>query len=73
MLSPKWASVRISAQSEIVREVPPPPAAVSSCFSRRVTAGWVSLAGYVASRGSGEGTYVLPVISTMPVNMIDNG
>ncbi len=44
MLSPKWASVRISAQSEIVSEVPPPPAAVSSCFSRRVTAGWVSLA-----------------------------
>ena len=28
MLSPKWASVRISAQLEIVREVPPPPAAV---------------------------------------------
>lgn len=44
MLSPKWASVRISAQSEIVIEVPPPPAAVSSCFSRRVTAGYVSLA-----------------------------
>lgn len=44
MLSPKWASVRISAQSEIVSEVPPPPAAESSCFSRRVTAGWVSLA-----------------------------
>ena len=44
MLSPSWASVRISAQSEIVSEVPPPPAAVSSCFSRRVTAGWVSLA-----------------------------
>ena len=45
MLSPKWASVRISAQSEIVSEVPPPPAAESSCFSRRVTAGYVSLAG----------------------------
>lgn len=44
MLSPKWASVRISPQSEIVSEVPPPPAAVSSCFSRRVTAGCVSLA-----------------------------
>lgn len=44
MLSPKWASVRISAQSEMVSEVPPPPAAVSSCFSRRVTAGFVSLA-----------------------------
>ena len=44
MLSPKWASVRISAQSEIVSEVPPPPAAESSCFSRRVTAGYVSLA-----------------------------
>ena len=42
MLSPKWASVRISAQSEIVSEVPPPPAALSSCFSRRVTAGCVS-------------------------------
>ena len=44
ILSPKWASVRISAQSEMVSEVPPPPAAVSSCFSRRVTAGCVSLA-----------------------------
>ena len=48
MLSPKWASVRISAQSEIVSEVPPPPAAVSSCFSRRVTAGCVSLAEKIA-------------------------
>ena len=36
--------MRISAQSEIVSEVPPRPAAVSSCFSRRVTAGCVSLA-----------------------------
>ena len=44
MLSPRLASVRMSAQSEMVREVPPPPAAVSSCFSSRVTAGWVSLA-----------------------------
>ena len=41
ILSPKWASVRMSAQSEIVREVPPPPAAVSSWASRAVTAGYV--------------------------------
>ena len=41
MLSPKWASVRISAQLDIVREVPPPPAAVSSWASRAVTAGCV--------------------------------
>lgn len=53
MLSPKWASVRTSAQSEIVSEVPPPPAAVSSCFSRRVTAGCVSLAENVAGLGEG--------------------
>ena len=48
MLSPRLASVRISAQSEMVREVPPPPAAVSSCFSSRVTAGCVSLAEKIA-------------------------
>lgn len=39
ILSPRWASVRISAQSEIIREVPPPPLDVSSCFSREETAG----------------------------------
>ena len=64
MLSPRWASVRMSAQSDIVSEVPPPPAAVSSCCSRRVTAGWVSLAEKMAGLG------LLPVTSTMPVNMI---
>lgn len=53
MLSPRWASVRISAQSEIVSEVPPPPAAVSSCLSRRVTAGWVSLAEEIVGWGKG--------------------
>ena len=58
MLSPKWASVRISAQSEIVSEVPPPPAAVSSCFSRRVTAGCVSLAEKETGWRKGE-TYCL--------------
>ena len=58
MLSPKWASVRISAQSEIVSEVPPPPAAVSSCFSRWVTAGCVSLAEKEAGWRKGE-TYCL--------------
>lgn len=72
MLSPKWASVRISAQSEIVRDVPPPPAAVSSCFSRRVTANCVSLAESIAGWENG-GRDVLPVTSTMPVNMIDDG
>lgn len=39
MLSPRCASVRISAQSEIVREVPPPPLALVSRGSRDVTAG----------------------------------
>ena len=39
MLSPKWASLRISAQLEIVRDVPPP--SVSSSWARVVTAGWV--------------------------------
>ena len=33
--------MRMSAQLEIVREVPPPPAAVSSWASRAVTAGYV--------------------------------
>lgn len=69
MLSPKWASVRMSAQSEIVREVPPPPAALSSCFSRRVTAGCVSLAG---KSDGGAKENLLPVTSTMPVNIMDD-
>ena len=43
ILSPRWASVRMSAQSEIVREVPPPPLEVSSCFSRVETAAWGQL------------------------------
>lgn len=30
MLSPRWASSRISAALEMVREVPPPPVVVSS-------------------------------------------
>ena len=51
--------MRISAQLEIVRDVPPPPAAVSSCFSRRVTAGCVSLAENVADLEIGEETYCL--------------
>lgn len=37
MLSPRWASVRISAQLEIVRDVPPP--SESSWWERVVTAG----------------------------------
>ena len=41
MLSPRWASVRMSAQLLMVREVPPPPEEVSSWDSRAVTAGWV--------------------------------
>ena len=39
MLSPKWASVRISAQLEIVRDVP--PLSASYWWARVVTAGWV--------------------------------
>ena len=39
ILSPRWASVRISSQSEIVSEVPPPPLAEVSRGSRAVTAG----------------------------------
>ena len=70
ILSPKWASVRMSAQSEIVSEVPPPPAAESSCFSRRVTAGYVSLA--EMENLLEERRDLLPMTSTMPVNMIDN-
>ena len=37
MLSPRWASSRMEAQ-EMVREVPPPPAVLSSCGWRAVTA-----------------------------------
>ena len=39
MLSPRWASVRIEAQLEMVREVPLPPAVVVSRGWRAVTAG----------------------------------
>ena len=39
MLSPSFASVRMSSQSVIVREVPPPPLDVSSWDSRAETAG----------------------------------
>jgi hypothetical protein len=38
MLSPREASVRISAHSEMVREVPPPPEVVESRVVRLVTA-----------------------------------
>lgn len=44
ILSPRWASLRISAQFDIVKEVPPPPADESSRFSKEVMAGFVSLA-----------------------------
>ena len=40
ILSPRCASDRISAQFVMVRDVPPPPPSVSSCFSRAETAGW---------------------------------
>ena len=39
MLSPSFASERMAAQSVMVREVPPPPLVLSSCFSRTETAG----------------------------------
>lgn len=39
MLSPRWASVRMEAQSPIVREVPLPPPGVSSRCERERTAG----------------------------------
>ena len=42
--------MRMSAQSDMVSDVPPPPLAVSSCCSRAETAGYVSLAGQL-SRG----------------------
>ncbi len=38
MLSPIWASVKMSAASETVREVPPPPELVVSRASRAETA-----------------------------------
>jgi len=38
MLSPRWQSPRISSQSEIVNDVPPPPDAVLSSSSRDETA-----------------------------------
>ena len=34
--------MRMSAQPEMVRLVPPPPLEVSSCWTRRETAGWES-------------------------------
>ena len=56
ILSPKWASVRMSAQLEIVREVPPPPAAVSSWASRAVTAGYVRGLSWEERRQDGRNT-----------------
>lgn len=41
MLSPRWASSRISEQFEMVSEVPPPPLALSSCWISVVTATWI--------------------------------
>ena len=70
ILSSKWASVRISAQLDIVSEIPSPPAALSSCFSRRVTAGCVSFS-WEEWRLSKEEGDLLSVTSTMPVNIID--
>jgi hypothetical protein len=39
MLSPRWASVRISSQLVMVNEVPPPPLAEVSRGSSEETAG----------------------------------
>ena len=55
ILSPRWASERISVQSPIVREVPPPPPSVSSRCSRARMAGWdVSLERVVYEDGRWE-------------------
>lgn len=52
MLSPRLASVRISEHWEIVREVPPPPELVASCWVRFETTG---LRESVGLRGFGLG------------------
>lgn len=52
MESPRWASVRISEALEMVREVPPPPVAVSSCGIREETAVEIS---FVAGWGGAGG------------------
>jgi hypothetical protein len=67
MLSPRWQSPRMAAQSLMVREVPPPPLVDSSRLCSAETAGGGRQRG--AGRG-GERRHVLPMISTMPVNMV---
>lgn len=71
MLSPRWQSVRISPQPEIVRLVPPPPLELASCCARRETA--VRLRCQRAGGrvdGARAERDVLPIVSTMPVNML---
>lgn len=70
MESPRWQSVRMSAQSEMVREVPPPPEADASSWLSSETAACV--AGQLGrSRADGMVRIgVLPIVSTMPVNML---
>lgn len=70
MLSPKCASPRISPQSEIVRDVPPPPLEVSSLGSSADTTADVSFAllGYRWNSVREENSP--PIVSTNPVNIV---
>ena len=67
MLSPRWASVRISSQLVMVKDVPPPPLAEVSRGSRDETAGRCQLR---EDGGLIVGVYSLPIVSTRPVNMV---
>lgn len=65
--SPRCASSRISEQSEMVRDVPLPPDEDSSRFTRTVTAGWRQPG---ATKSLYENNDILPIVSTMPVNIV---
>lgn len=68
ILSPKCASPRISAQSPMVSDVPPPPLALVSRGSRDVTA--AELVQFFVAINIISTSDSLPMVSTRPVNMI---
>lgn len=66
ILSPRCASVRISSQSEMVSDVPPPPLDEVSMGSKAVTASKTTLAIDLIHKRK---KYSLPIVSTRPVNI----
>jgi hypothetical protein len=67
MLSPRCASPSMSSHPEMVNDVPPPPDAVLSSSSRAATA---SQNQPPASCLAASSRFLLPIVSTIPVNMM---